>query len=1131
MRTIARGLKWARVGWVRRSGCAAGRRTGRGNAAGSATVNSTTPTTSSARAEPLEARRLFATFTVNTLADSGDGSLRLAVGQANVAAGADVIEFDEGLQGTIALVPGDISITDSLEIRGPGAGRLTIRPEPGEDEDPRRIFDIAGTNPLVPGPVRVVISGLTLTGGAPDQGSGGAIFNAGELTLTDSVLTDNGGQLTGPGGAVANVGTLVVERCTFSDNDAFEGDGGGALYSEGPSLTVRDSAFINNSTGGGGSLVDGGAVFVVGGQVLIENSTFAGNTTIQGNGGGLALIDATTTIRNSTIAGNQSDPNFDTGGNGGGVYVSGGRLVLRSVLIADNIGQGGDAEPGEDDLFRPTGEGAPPDTVVDADHCLIEHAADGTVNGTNTNNLYGQDPRLGRPGDNGGPTPTVALSEGSPAIDAGSNPAELAADQRGAGFPRVSGAGPDIGALETEGVAPPQPALPELSIGDVVADERFGNLGAATVAFDVTLSAAATEPVTVTYATADGGGDNGATAGDDYAAVSDTLTIFPGETTARLVVPLLSDQADEGDEVFFLELSDVTGATLGDARGRATIRNVEFVSADDVTVTEAPGGATAVFAVRLSSPREDDVDVTYTTLDTPGPTTSATAGEDYTPVSGVVTIEAGETTATVSVPVLFDRTDEPDELMRLELSTTTEGVAVASGGRATIHSPPLLSVDDVTVTEPAGGGSGAAAAAAAVFTVRLSSAAAGPVTAAYATTAGEGTATAGEDYTAASGTVTIPAGQTTATVSVPLLGDRADEADETFVLDLSAATGDAVLDDGRAQATVRNLALVSLPLGDRQAASYTDADGTPVTVSLKGPGTGEVLLTAATAADAVAVRLTGTTARSTLLVRGAGGGNTTLGEITADGPLRAVAAPGVTLLDALTVGGPLTQLQINDGPGPQQIRIGAGGPGVSITLGAVTDLSIDSGSPIRSLRAAEWRDPDAAADTITAPDVASILSLGAFEADVRAGTIGKLRAAGALSGSDIRTTGGIGSVTAASMNDSRVFAGVRPDLSTLPTAATDFADPAARINSVLLRDAGGGGGGGGSSGLFIAAGRLGRLTLGPVTTADGGAAFGLAADRIDNLNASTAARGTIRLARLTEPSQSDRDGDFVVRVL
>src|SRR5262249_12648405 len=76
--------------------------------------------------EQLEGRLVLSAFHVSTLADAGPGSLRAAVAQANAHTGADVIVFDDGLAGTIALTGGELDLTDDLKVNGPGADKLTV---------------------------------------------------------------------------------------------------------------------------------------------------------------------------------------------------------------------------------------------------------------------------------------------------------------------------------------------------------------------------------------------------------------------------------------------------------------------------------------------------------------------------------------------------------------------------------------------------------------------------------------------------------------------------------------------------------------------------------------------------------------------------------------------------------------------------------------------------------------------------------------------------------------------------------------------------------------------------------------------------------------------------------------------
>ena len=108
-----------------------------------------------------------------------------------------------------------------------------------------------------------------------------------------------------------------------------------------------------------------------------------------------------------------------------------------------------------------------------------------------------------------------------------------------------------------------------------VADARVREAEGATVDFAVSLSRAASETVTVQYATSDGTGDSAATAGTDYTATSGALTFAPGETAKTVSVPVLDDSHDEGSETFTLTLSNASGggAWLKDATATGTIEN------------------------------------------------------------------------------------------------------------------------------------------------------------------------------------------------------------------------------------------------------------------------------------------------------------------------------------------------------------------------------------------------------------------------------------------------------------------------------------------------------------------------------------------------------------------------------
>jgi hypothetical protein len=180
---------------------------------------------------------------------------------------------------------------------------------------------------------------------------------------------------------------------------------------------------------------------------------------------------------------------------------------------------------------------------------------------------------------------------------------------------------------------------------------------------------------------------------------------------------------------------------------------------------------------------------------------TASAGLDYTAVSGTLTFGPGETSKSFTVPVIDDALAEFSEQFNVILSSPTGGAALASPSSALVFivdddtaapTSPTLSVNDVTVAE---GDTGAIA----VFTVTLSEARNFSVTAQYITS--NGTASAGSDYEAVSGTVTFAPGQTSRTITVPVVGDDAPEPNETFFVNLSNATGGAIA-DAQGQGTI-----------------------------------------------------------------------------------------------------------------------------------------------------------------------------------------------------------------------------------------------------------------------------------------------------------------------------------------
>ncbi|UEQ17424.1 putative Ig domain-containing protein [Xanthomonas phaseoli] len=232
--------------------------------------------------------------------------------------------------------------------------------------------------------------------------------------------------------------------------------------------------------------------------------------------------------------------------------------------------------------------------------------------------------------------------------------------------------------------------LPGLSINDVSVNE--GNAGTTNATFTVSLSApAGAGGVSFDLVTADGT----ATAGVDYAASSLTRTIPAGSSSATFTVLVNGDTLAEPDETFFVNVSNVTGATVSDGQGLGTIVNDDAqpaLSIDDVSVNEGSSGTTtATFTVSLSAASGQTVTVNYATADG-----TATAGSDYVARSGTLSFAPGVTAQGVAVTVNGDTAVEPNETFSVGLSGASNATIARATGTGTI-----LNDDAVVTISPA----------------------------------------------------------------------------------------------------------------------------------------------------------------------------------------------------------------------------------------------------------------------------------------------------------------------------------------------------------------------------------------------------------------------------------------------
>lgn len=330
-----------------------------------------------------------ATITVTNIADSGPGSLRQALADAN---DGDTIDAT-GVSGTILLTSGELQIlTDGVTINGPGAGMLVVN-----GNGSSRVFENFALG-------YITISGFTITNGHSDGGGG----------IRNSAPHPN----------IGGYG-LTVTNCTISGNTAEYGGGiqGG--------LTITNSTISGNSANYGGGICNLGSVW-------ISNSTITGNLA-DVDGGGVYNSGALgefvySIIANSTIDGNSAS------GHGGGIYNSSNGLgQIRGLYLSNTILNAGASGGTIFNVGR-----------VASTYNLASDGGGGVLTGLG--DQINIDPMLGPLQDNGGPTFTEALLPGSPAIDAGS-PSFTSPpfyDQRGCPFQRVFNGRIDVGSLEVQ---------------------------------------------------------------------------------------------------------------------------------------------------------------------------------------------------------------------------------------------------------------------------------------------------------------------------------------------------------------------------------------------------------------------------------------------------------------------------------------------------------------------------------------------------------------------------------------------------------------------------------------------------------------------------------------------------------
>ncbi len=664
--------------------------------------------------------------------------------------------------------------------------------------------------------------------------------------------------------------------------------------------------------------------------------------------------------------------------------------------------------------------------------------------------------------------------------------------------------------------------------------------GMAPLTFTVTISPAATaaNDFAVPYTTVDGtaADDTAATgpatvAHGDYDATSGVITFAPGVDTATITVEVLGNTDIEKDLLFTVVLSppaDEFDLTRSTTTGTGTIVNTSFPSvsvattAGDTVTRSATADQTVEFPVTLSAPAPFEVTVTYTTADV-----SAVGGTDYDVTSGTLTFDVDATTGltqtlTMDVPVVVLPGTNP------ELNKTFD-LTIAAGTEVTVGTPsvgvgtiltnvlPTIAVQNAAVTESLTG------LAELAFQIDVTPSLEQPITITYATA--DGTAVAGTDYQAVSGTLTLVPGTVEQTVDVPVYPEFLSASQKTLSFTIAESLADLNLTTPTAVGTIQYLATTSLPVSSGKKVAYTDDLGQKVTLSMTGPGTGDLIFlgTSSAATNAYEMMFNGTTAATNLSLHVPGAGQTTVNDLQVNGSLNSLSAKALNVVQgtapaAVTVTGTVRTLDLGYLQ-DTSVTLGgsAGSRGVAVSLLRAVDTTITSAAPIASLAAGAYIDTTTAPEYITAPSVGTVHVTGTFGGTIRTtGAVAAIVVDGALTGG-VDAADGIGSVVAGSMTGASLTAGSAAGGGGV-TPLDGLSATRSTVGRVIVRSA--------FSDSTISAADVGRVTLGAVDPDADGTSFGIFGQQIASVTAATPVGG--RIVKLVRPESLFEIGDFEV---
>ncbi len=637
--------------------------------------------------EALENRRLFSTITVTTLVDTTNYPTSVTISQLN----ATPVSFRDAINAVNNTGGNDtINFAASLTAGGPAtitlngselllndtSGTLTI------DGPAANLLTISGNNANrvfeVASGSTAAIDGVTITGGNGAGNSGGAILSHGALTIAESTISGNSA-----GGAGYGYG--------------------GAIYEYGSNLTLQGCTIASNS---GGWL--GGGIFAGSTNLKISDSTITGNSARYG--GAMYTDFDTATISDSTISGN-------TANLGSAIYGYRSNNTLQNTILTGSTSTFGTSFSGSYNLLGPG-------ITVGGSHNIVESSVAAVG--------------LGTLGNYGGPTQTIPVLAGSPAINAGSNSLAvdgsgnaLTTDQRGIGYARQVGGVVDIGAFEVQTLS-------------VTANTTNRAASAATL----TIAGSAFDPTAANDSVTFNNGAVGTVTSATPGTLTVTLTTAP--TAGALTAVVTADGSSSGSPVQVATIVPVVTSSTANLAANATsltIGGVGFdptIAHDSVVFNDgAVGSVTAATATSLTISLSSDP--TSAGSLTAVVTTNSQSSGSAVQVAAVVPVVTSSTanlaanaTSLSIAGVGFDPTIAHDSVVFNDGAVGSVTAATPTSLTVSLSSEPTSAGSLTAVVTTNSQSSGSAVQVATVVPVVTSSSTSLPITATSVTIAGFG---------------------------------------------------------------------------------------------------------------------------------------------------------------------------------------------------------------------------------------------------------------------------------------------------------------------------------------------------------------------------------------------------------